>query len=223
MDENIWQQPDEIIEPVQENEPAKKEKESWQKTVLTYLHDLAFLLAGLILVFLLLFRVVTVSGDSMNHTLVDGDYLLLLNNVLYQDPQRGDIIVAKREGFMNKEKDTPIVKRVIATEGEWVDIRDGKVYVGNSKEEVEASKEPLVEDYTWEETEAYSYFDYPVQVEDNYLFVLGDNRGDSTDSRSSLLGFLSKNEVLGKVIFIIFPGNAKGEIERDFGRIRVVN
>ncbi len=90
-----------------------------QKNILTYLHDLVYLLAGVLLVLLLLFRVVVVSGGSMNDTLINGDYLILLNNVFYGEPKQGDIIVASKDSFKNGE---PIIKRVIATEGQEVDI-----------------------------------------------------------------------------------------------------
>ena len=109
--------------------------------MLSYLHDLTCLLAGLILVFLLLFRVVVVSGTSMNSTLLDGDYLLLLSSTFYHDPQAGDIIVASKESF---DDGKPIVKRVIATEGQWVDIdfEAGVVYVGDTMDTLEPLEEP---------------------------------------------------------------------------------
>ena len=94
-----------------------------RKTVLAYLHDLTYLLAGILLVLLLLFRVVVVSGSSMNNTLIDGDYILLLNNIFYSSPKQGDIIVASKKSFEDGE---PIIKRVIATEGQTVTI-DGSV------------------------------------------------------------------------------------------------
>ena len=82
--------------------------------ILMYLHDFVVWLVAILLVFLLLFRVVVVSGTSMNNTLLDGDYLLLLSSTFYHNPQQGDVIVASKESFDNG---SPIVKRVIATEG----------------------------------------------------------------------------------------------------------
>ena len=96
----------------EEREAVLNKKDDHRKTVLSYLHDLTYLLTGMLLVFLLLFRVVVVSGSSMNNTLVNGDYILLLNNVFYTDPQPGDIIVASKHSFKNGE---PIIKRIIAT------------------------------------------------------------------------------------------------------------
>ena len=89
----------------QERQPEKKprrkkkeEAETLQESIL-YLHDLVYLLAAVIVVFLLCFRVVVVSGTSMNQTLLDGDYLLLLGDVFYREPKAGDIIVASKQSF----------------------------------------------------------------------------------------------------------------------------
>ena len=86
---------------------------NWKKSTMLYIHDLIYLLAAIMIVFLLVFRVIVVSGGSMYSTLVDGDYLLLLSNVFYHEPEHGDIVVISKEPFDNGK---PIVKRVIATE-----------------------------------------------------------------------------------------------------------
>ena len=180
---------------------------------LSYLHDLTFLVAGVLLVFSLLFRVVVVSGPSMNNTLIDGDWLLLLGNVLYGEPQQGDIIVASKDAFDNG---TPIIKRVIATAGQEVDIDfvNGIVYVDGTA---------LDEPYTLTPTNLNEGISFPLTVEDGCLFVLGDNRNVSKDSRSSEIGLIDKREVLGKAIFIFFPGNNGGKIDREFNRIGAIN
>ncbi len=208
-------------EPVQEKKKVRKEKDpqsGWQATVLMYLHDLVYLLAGLILVFLLLFRVVVVSGTSMNSTLLDGDYLLLLSSTFYQNPQYGDIIVASKESFDNG---APIVKRVIATEGQVVDIDfyAGIVYVDGV---------PLDEPYTLTGTNAEEGINFPLIVEEGCLFVMGDNRNGSKDSRHPEIGLVDKREVLGKVFFLFMPGTngtdalGRPNEPRDYGRIGVV-
>ena len=122
-------------EKIQKPNTGNEQTDSWQKTVLLYLHDLVYMLAAIMLVFLLLFRMVIVNGYSMYETLHDGDWLLLVSNVFYQEPEYGDIIVASKESFHNGEA---IVKRVIATEGQIVDIdfNAGIVYVdGKALEE----------------------------------------------------------------------------------------
>lgn len=197
-----------------ETKPVKRnKKESWQSAVLMYLHDLVYLLAGLILVFLLLFRVVVVSGTSMNSTLLDGDYLLLLSSTFYHEPQCGDIIVASKESFDNG---APIVKRVIATEGQVVDIDFGKgiVYVDGVA---------LDEPYTLTPTTVSEGVQFPLTVEEGCLFVMGDNRNGSKDSRHPEIGLVDKREVLGKVFFLFVPGTNEGKTSQDFGRIGVVN
>ena len=196
----------------------KKEELSWQRNMLLYLHDLVYLLAAVILVFLLCFRVVVVSGTSMNHTLLDGDYLLLLGDVFYRNPERGDIIVASKDTFDNG---APIVKRVIATEGQIVDIdfKQGVVYVDGK---------PLDEPYTWTPTNLDEGVKFPLEVDEGCIFVMGDNRNGSKDSRSPEIGLVDTREILGKVIFLFLPGtngtDHKGNPNepRDFTRIGVV-
>ena len=199
----------EIIEQ-DENIPGKVKKEN---TFLANLHDVVFLVAGVLLVFSILFRIVIVSGPSMKSTLIDGDWLLLMGNVLYSNPKQGDVIVACKDAYDNG---TPIVKRVIATEGQVVDINfetgtvtvDGKV---------------LNEPYILSPTDRDEGVQFPLTVPDGCLFVLGDNRRESKDSRSPEIGLIDEREVLGKAVFVIFPGNEKGAYERDIGRIGVIS
>ena len=187
----------------------QEEKDSPQKTVVMYLHDLVYLLAGIMLVLLLLFRVVIVSGPSMNATLVDGDYLLLVGNVFYNNPKSGDVIVASKDSFKNGE---PIIKRVIAVEGQTVDIDfdTGIVYVDGIA---------LEEPYTNTPTNLEEGIQFPVVVKEGCVFVMGDNRNSSKDSRSPEIGQIDCREILGKAIFLIFPGSNQGSTQRDFSRI----
>jgi signal peptidase I len=212
-------------ETIEQPQPKKREKPAWQKQVLMYLHDLVYLLAGVILALLLCFRVAVVSGTSMNNTLLDGDYLLLLGNVLYQNPQYGDVIVASKDSFDNG---APIVKRVIATEGQWVDIDFIRGVVRVSDDGMQTWKE-LDEPYTHTPTNIQEGVTFPLKVEEGCLFVMGDNRNGSKDSRSPEIGLIDKREVLGKVIFLFLPGTNGTDIygqpnePRDFGRIGGVN
>lgn len=195
----------------------KQKEDTFGKTVLSYLHDIIYLLAAIIVIFLLCFRVVVVSGSSMYDTLVNGDYLLLLGNLFYTQPEQGDIIVASKQSFDNGK---PIVKRVIATEGQWVDIdfEAGIVYVG----EDENNMLPLDEPYTFTPTNLFEGVTFPVQVEEGCIFVMGDNRNDSKDSRNPQIGQIDRREVLGRVIFLFLPGT-EGRLGKDFGRIGVVS
>ena len=109
-------------------EKKEPRKLSWQQNAVLYFHDLVYLLAVLMIIFLMFFRVVVVEGTSMNQTLLDGDYLLLLNSTFYGEPEQGDIVVISKDSY---DHGVPIVKRVIATEGQIVDIdfETGTVYV----------------------------------------------------------------------------------------------
>ena len=187
-------------------------KLNWKQNIVMYLHDLAYLLMGLMIVFLVMFRLIVVSGDSMYSTLVDGDYLLLISNVFYRQPEHGDIIVISKQSF---DDGAPIVKRVIASEGQIVDIdfQQGIVYVDGL---------PLEEDYISSPTNVYEGVNFPVIVEDGCYFVLGDNRGVSKDSRSPEIGLIDKREILGKAIFLLMPGTNHGRNSIEFDRIGVI-
>lgn len=197
----------------QEALPENPIQPKGESVLLAYLHDLVFLIAGILLAFSLLFRVVVVSGPSMNATLVDGDWLLLLGNVLYGEPQKGDIIVASKDSF---DDGAPIIKRVIATEGQTVDIDfiAGIVYVDGTA---------LDEPYTLTPTNQYEGIDFPLTVDEGCVFVMGDNRNKSKDSRSTEIGLIDEREILGKAIFLAFPGNNKGEQARELDRIGVIS
>ena len=191
----------------------KKEENTFAEMVLVSLHDLVHLLAGILLVLLLLFRIVIVSGPSMNATLIDGDYLLLLSNIFYTNPQPGDIVVASKDSFKNGE---PIIKRVIATEGQIVDIdfNAGIVYVDGVA---------LEEDYTLTPTNREEGNSFPMAVEKGCIFVMGDNRNNSKDSRNPEIGLIDRREVLGKAILLLFPGTNGGEEKPQYDRIGAIS
>ena len=192
---------------------AKEENQlDWKQSVVLYLHDLIYLLAVILIVFLIMFRVIVVSGSSMYNTLLNGDYLLLLSNVFYQEPERGDIVVISKESFDNGKA---IVKRVIATEGQTVDIdfEAGVVYVDGTA---------LEEDYIYTLTTVEEGTKFPLTVEEGCIFVLGDNRGVSLDSRNPAIGQVDTREVLGKALFLMYPGDHYGRDERSFDRIGVI-
>ena len=184
----------------------------WKKSVILYLHDLLYMLMAIMLVFLLFFRIIVVSGDSMYSTLLDGDYLLLLGNLFYQEPDHGDIVVISKKSI---DDGKPIVKRVIATEGQSVDIdfENAVVYVDGVA---------LDEPYINSPTSFNEGTVFPLTVAEDCIFVLGDNRGVSRDSRDPVIGQIDKREVLGKAIFLMLPGTSHDNLPRDKGRIGVV-
>ncbi len=193
-------------------EEQGKARQSMQKTILSYLHDIAFGMVAILLLFMIVFRVVVVSGPSMQQTLQHGDCLVLLNSVFYREPRVGDIVVATKSSYKDGE---PIIKRVIATEGQVVDIdfEKGIVYVdGNA----------LIEPYVNTPTNLYEGVSFPLTVKENCVFVMGDNRNDSKDSRSIEIGQIDRRELLGKALFLVIPGVTESVGEREFDRIGVL-
>ena len=191
------------------NKPNPAPEKQQQKNVLSYLHDLVFGLVAVLLVFMLVFRVVVVSGPSMKQTLKNGDALILLSNVFYKSPEYGDIVVASKDSFKNGE---PIIKRVIATEGQTVDIDfdKGIVYVDGVA---------LDEPYANTTTNLFEGAAFPQVVKEGCVFVLGDNRHDSMDSRSVDIGQIDCRELLGKAVFLVLPGADENTHKREFDRI----
>ena len=190
-----------------------KETRSWQQSILLYVHDLMCMLLVVMLLFLVVFRVILVTGDSMFATLWDGDYLLLVSEVFCGDPEPGDIVVISKQSF---DEGKPIVKRVIATEGQTVDIdfESGTVYVDGK-----ALREPYIHNETTNEEGT----EFPLTVAENCIFVLGDNRAVSLDSRSPQIGQIDRREVLGKALCLMLPGTHHGQLLPDYSRIGAVS
>lgn len=191
-----------------DNAPVKKNR------VLSEVFDQieTFLIAicFVFLMFSLATRICTVDGRSMEDTLYHEE-VLLVSDVFYT-PARGDIIVFHQTGSFNE----PIVKRIIATGGEWVDIRpENNKLVITVYDENKENPIVLNEDYA-----AYKdYFvsnsvhKYPVQVPEGKLFVLGDNRNHSSDSRFRPISFVDERRVLGKVILRVSPFDKFGSVD----------
>lgn len=190
---------------------AASKQTTWQQELVTDLRDVIYVLAGFMVIYMLLFRIVVVVGPSMYDTLVDGDRLILLSNVFYREPEQGDVIVASKKSFGGE----CIVKRVIATEGQVVDIDfdSGIVYVDGLA---------LDEEYAYTSTTRPEGMLFPLTVEEGHVFVLGDNRDDSKDSRDPSIGQVDEREILGKVILLMFPGDHYGTVDKDYSRIGVV-
>ena len=163
-------------------------------------------------IFTFVIRMMGVDGHSMLNTLQHGDRLLVVNSMLYHDYKYGDIVILRKNGVFD---DDPIVKRVIAVEGQTVDIdfTEGIVYVDG---------EALEEDYIREPTYTAEGTEFPLTVPEGAIFVMGDNRNGSSDSRDYRLGTVDTRYVIGKATFLIFPGPDYETEKRDFKRIGVI-
>lgn len=163
-------------------------------------------------IFTFVIRMMGVDGHSMLNTLQHGDRLLVVNSMLYHGYKYGDIVILRKNGVFD---DDPIVKRVIAVEGQTVDIdfAEGIVYVDG---------EALEEDYIREPTYTAEGTEFPLTVPEGSIFVMGDNRNGSSDSRDYRLGTVDTRYVIGKAAFLIFPGPDYETEKRDFKRIGVI-
>ena len=163
-------------------------------------------------IFTFVIRMMGVDGHSMLNTLQHGDRLLVVNSMLNHDYKYGDIVILRKNGVFD---DDPIVKRVIAVEGQTVDIdfAEGIVYVDG---------EALEEDYIREPTYTAEGTEFPLTVPEGSIFVMGDNRNGSSDSRDYRLGTVDTRYVIGKAAFLIFPGPDYETEKRDFKRIGVI-
>ena len=173
-------------------------------------------LVGSVLVVVAIFtfgiRMLGVDGHSMLNTLQHDDRLLVVNPIFYHDYQYGDIVILRKNGVFDND---PIVKRVIAVGGQTVDIEfdAGVVYVDG---------EALEEDYIREPTYTAEGTEFPLTVPEGSIFVMGDNRNGSSDSRDYRLGTVDTRYVIGKAAFLIFPGPDYDTEKRDFSRIGVI-
>lgn len=189
---------DNIPDLPQEKEPetAPEQAQARKRGVEAYLNvrTLVTVLAALILIFTFVVRVVIVSGPSMEDTLQNGDALLVWT--LGYSPRQGDIVVLTQPSY---QRDS-IVKRVIATGGQTVDID----YAANT---VYVDGVPLEEEYIKEamRVPGYGEGNNHLTVPEGCLFVMGDNRNESADSRYPVIGIIDQRCVIGRALLVFFP------------------
>lgn len=208
------QDPVEMIEPVVPNGQAIEEPSSPQKKKQARLAELVDMVEILVitvgvvlLLFSFVFRLCTVLGDSMEDTLYDREVLLVSN--LFYSPESGDIVVFHQTGTLNE----PVVKRIIATEGETVSIRHYLTSMRVTVTDVNGNTQVLEEEYCKYEGFPYYTENYDITVPEGHVFVLGDNRNNSKDSRHSDIGLVDERRILGKVLFRIAPLSRFGAID----------
>ena len=193
----------------EEGEEKKKKKQetlTLGQELFQTLQSLACIVLVIIFLFTFVMRITIVDGHSMENTLHHGD-IVLVRSIGYT-PKQGDIVVLTKTTF----REASIIKRVIATEGQTVDI----VYATST---VYVDGVALEEDYINEPTYVEEGTEFPLTVPEGSIFVMGDNRNHSSDSRSSDLGTVDTRYVIGKAVFLLFPGADEATGQRDFGRI----
>lgn len=166
-------------------------KKIW-KFLYSWVDSLALALIVVLVLFTVLFRVVSVSGPSMKPTLKEGDRLFV--SAINLSYKRGDIVVITQPNQLNE----PLIKRIVAVGGDEVDIdfNDGTVKING---------EIINESYVASPTTRMFDIAFPVTVPEGCVFVMGDNRNNSTDSRSSIVGFVDTRYLLGKAQYRFYP------------------
>lgn len=173
---------------------AEKYRLRFRRMLMNTIFTMIIVASVSVLIAVYVIPVIHIYGESMSPTIVNGDIVVTLAN---PSLKRGDIIA-----FYHNNK--VLAKRVIAFSGEWVDIdADGVVYINS---------EPLNEPYIDETALGDCTIDLPYQVPEGSVFVMGDNRSISLDSRDSSIGSISEDEILGKLILRIWPVTRIGKI-----------
>lgn len=156
------------------------------------IYDIASIVVSAVLcvgiIFTFFFKISTVSGESMENTLHNMDRLIITSIV--NDVEYGDVVVTSQPNIFNKV----LIKRVIAVGGQtvWFDEETGKTIVDG---------QPLDEPYIKEEMEYTPAMDKLFSVPEGKIFVMGDNRNNSSDSRDEFVGFIDENYIVGKVVY----------------------
>ena len=196
MEENLYQQEVELVsqEPMPPKKDSKKETVDWLSTLVTSI-------LVVVLLFTFFFRMVGISGSSMENTLQNKDRIIIRS--AFYEPQAGDIVVISRD-YIKEDDGTspePIIKRIIATEGQevFLDFENNLVYVDGV-----ALQEPYIKGVL---NEGRIPIQNPHVVKEGCVFVLGDHRTVSKDSRTAEVGDVDSRYILGKAMVRIFPLN----------------
>ena len=186
---------------VQETEEQLPPDQQARLDLYDWIQSLMVALVICVSLFIFAVRVIDVSGSSMVPTLRDGDKMIVSD--LFYKPKYGDIVVFKTDQY---DPDRALVKRVIATEGQGIslDFDRGVVYINGS---------PIEEDYIAELTTTKLDFIGPQTVPEGCVFVMGDNRNASTDSRKKEIGMVDERMILGRAYYVVFPLSEMGRIQ----------
>ena len=182
-----------VQEEAVEQKPDENTKRTPAKTIVEFVSVIATSIVAIMVIFTFAFRIVGVSGPSMMNTLMNGDWLLV--SAFITEPERGDIVIITQPNAYNE----PIVKRVIAVGGDTIDIDFDTATVSINGKEI---NEPYLGSPTTDDEGAWQY---PLTLKEGQVFVMGDNRQHSSDSRSPDIGLIDENYILGQVLFRFSP------------------
>ena len=172
-----------------------------RKDIYDWIQSMMVALVICVAIFVFCIRIIDVSGSSMLPTLRNEDKMLV--SAMFYTPKQGDVVVFKSDTY---DPNKALVKRVIATEGQTVniDFDNGIVYIDGT---------PIDEPYINELTHTKLDFIGPKVVPEGCVFVMGDNRNASTDSRKSEIGMVDNRTILGKVYSVVFPLDEMGPVQ----------
>ena len=185
MNKNMSQAP--TVEMIEAELEKEQYKHKYGRVLRSTVYVLIIVAAIAVIIAVLLFPMLQITGNSMAETLQEGDVVFAFNSTDYES---GDVVAF----YYNNNI---LVKRVVATAGDWVDIdSDGNVSVNG---------ELLDEPYVSEKSLGNCNITFPYQVSDGQNFVLGDHRATSMDSRNSAIGCVDDDMVVGKIVFCVWP------------------
>lgn len=207
LEQSLEEQP--LEEQPCEAETPEKEPETLETSLYSWGQALITAVVGVVILFTFFFRLIGVNGPSMQDTLYTGDRLLVINSLLCGAYEQGDVVVARN---YNAALNETIVKRIVAVGGQTVDIdfTSGVVYVDGR---------PLDEPYVKEPTYKPEGIQFPITLAEDEVFLMGDNRNRSTDSRSDSLGPVNVGYLQGKAVFLLIPGQTPDLEAREWSRI----
>lgn len=185
-----------------ENNQTEKPRHAFRDWLLEWMETIIVAFVAVTICFTFFARVITVDGSSMEPTYVDGDRVLVTS--LAGQAEKGDVVI-----IVHALEDT-IIKRVVATEGQWVDFdpEAGELTVDGTP--VKGEEFGIANGITFVPDRPGLVMEFPQQVPEGCVFVLGDNRGASQDSRYLSVGMVDRRNILGRVVLNLFPFSKAG-------------